>query len=67
MGRSDIQQAPEDACCHSDPTAGHLGRTQTFYKVYQNVFTDWPGIFNDAEKMVCTLITLCLTFFFFYI
>ena len=46
--------------CHSDPTASHLGRTQIFYKVSERFY--WPGIFNDVEKMVCTFITLCLTF-----
>ena len=38
---------------HSDPTAGHVGRTQTFYRC-QNVIY-WPGIFKDVEKIVCTL------------
>ena len=42
--------------CHSDHTAGHLGRTRTFYKVSERFH--WPGIFNDVEKIVCTFITL---------
>ena len=36
--------------CHSDGTAGHLGRTKTFYKVSQRYY--WPGIFNDVEQFV---------------
>ena len=39
--------------CHSDPTAGHLGRTRTFYKVSERFY--WPGIFKDVEKIVCIL------------
>ena len=38
---------------YNDPTAGHLGRTQTFSKVSEQFY--WAGIFNDVEKMVCKL------------
>nr|XP_047142905.1 uncharacterized protein LOC124817139 [Hydra vulgaris] len=34
--------------CHSEPTAGHLGRTRTFYKVAERFY--WPGIFKDVEN-----------------
>ncbi|XP_065681472.1 gypsy retrotransposon integrase-like protein 1 [Hydra vulgaris] len=36
--------------CHSEPTAGHLGRTRTFYKVAERFY--WPGIFKDVENAV---------------
>ena len=53
MGGGYLRQKPtctDTKACHSDGTAGHLGRTKTFYKVSQRYY--WPGIFNDVEQFV---------------
>ena len=39
--------------CHSDPTAGHLGRTRAFYKASGRFY--WLGIFKHVEKLVRAL------------
>ena len=47
---SEAQQAKIVEACHSDATAGHLGRTRTFYKVSERYY--WPNIFEDINKDV---------------
>lgn len=36
--------------CHSGPTAGHLGRTKTFYKISERYY--WPGLYKDVKEFV---------------
>ena len=39
--------------CHNDPTAGHYGRTRTFYKVSKRFY--WPAWSKYVEKIVLVL------------
>ena len=51
---SKSQQIQIIQACHSDATAGHLGRTKTFYKVSERYY--WPGIFDQVAQVVSDLI-----------
>ena len=44
------QRAHIIKACHNDATAGHLGRTRTFYKLSERYY--WPGIFRDVTRAV---------------
>ena len=44
------QQVQIIKACHSDPAAGHLGRTRTFYKASERYY--WPGIYNQVSQFV---------------
>ena len=47
---SRAQRAHIMKSCHSDATAGHLGRNKTFYKISERYY--WPGIFKDVTNAV---------------
>ena len=38
--------------CQTDPTAGHLGRSKTYYKVAERYY--WSGLYKDVVKLVRT-------------
>ena len=43
--------------CRSDPTAGHLGRTKTFYKISERYY--WPGLYKEVKKFVSICSYIC--------
>ena len=49
--------------CHVDPTAGHLGKSKTLYKIKERFM--WHGVVKDVQDLVCISI-LCLCFCFSY-
>ena len=36
--------------CHVDPTAGHMGRTRTLYRIKERFM--WHGMVKDVQDMV---------------
>ena len=40
--------------CHTDSTAGHLGRTKTYYKVAERYY--WSGLYDDVVRLVSVII-----------
>ena len=43
--------------CHVHPTAGHLGKTRTIYKIKERFM--WHGIVRDVKSLVSCLIAVC--------
>jgi len=37
-------------CCHTDPTAGHMGKRRILYKIKEKYM--WHGMVKDVVEMV---------------
>ena len=37
--------------CHVDPTAGHMGREKTLYRIEERFM--WKGMYKDVQELVC--------------
>ena len=47
--------------CHVDPTAGHLGKSKTLYKIKERFM--WHGVVKDVQDMVSSsILYLCFCF-----
>ena len=43
--------------CHVHPTAGHLGKTRTIYRIKERFM--WHGVVRDVKSLVSCLIVVC--------
>ena len=49
--------------CHVDPTAGHMGKSRTIYRIKECFM--WHGVVKDVNNMVCFLAFLvCISYSF---
>ena len=39
--------------CHVDPTAGHMGRERTLFRIKERFM--WTGMYRDVQRLVCSL------------
>lgn len=38
--------------CHVDPTAGHMGRERTLFRIKERFM--WKGMYRDVQLLVCS-------------